>query len=233
MVKRLTALVAESDKEAARFVHWGATSQDAMDTGLVLQLRACLGPPRDRSREPLGSARRPGRTAPPYRHGRSDLASAGPADHARAQGRGLARRHPAPSGPDGGAETTASRHPTWRCCRNAGLVGRPGDRGRRSDGLRARPRMPSFALARHARSRRRAGDLPGPAHRFAGQDGPRLVAPDADRDRRGIGAGRRGERRLLDHAAQAQPRGRGRGALGRHAGAGAGRHHAGRHGPGA
>jgi 3-carboxy-cis,cis-muconate cycloisomerase len=42
-VKRLTALVAESDKEAARFVHWGATSQDAMDTGLVLQLRACLG----------------------------------------------------------------------------------------------------------------------------------------------------------------------------------------------
>jgi 3-carboxy-cis,cis-muconate cycloisomerase len=42
MVKRLTALVAESDKEAARFVHWGATSQDAMDTGLVLQLRACL-----------------------------------------------------------------------------------------------------------------------------------------------------------------------------------------------
>jgi 3-carboxy-cis,cis-muconate cycloisomerase len=43
-VKRLTALVAESDKEAARFVHWGATSQDAMDTGLVLQLRTWLGP---------------------------------------------------------------------------------------------------------------------------------------------------------------------------------------------
>jgi 3-carboxy-cis,cis-muconate cycloisomerase len=44
MVKRLTALVAEADPEAARFVHWGATSQDAMDTGLVLQLRAFLGP---------------------------------------------------------------------------------------------------------------------------------------------------------------------------------------------
>ncbi|HYI73403.1 MAG TPA: 3-carboxy-cis,cis-muconate cycloisomerase [Skermanella sp.] len=42
MVKRLTALVAEADKDAARFVHWGATSQDAMDTGLVLQLRAAL-----------------------------------------------------------------------------------------------------------------------------------------------------------------------------------------------
>ena len=29
-------------RTAARFVHWGATSQDAMDTGLVLQLRAAL-----------------------------------------------------------------------------------------------------------------------------------------------------------------------------------------------
>jgi len=42
MVKRLTALVGAADKDAARFVHWGATSQDAMDTGLVLQLRAAL-----------------------------------------------------------------------------------------------------------------------------------------------------------------------------------------------
>lgn len=42
MVKQLTALVAADDPEAARFVHWGATSQDAMDTGLVLQLRALL-----------------------------------------------------------------------------------------------------------------------------------------------------------------------------------------------
>lgn len=42
LVKALTALVARHDGEAARFVHWGATSQDAMDTGLVLQLRAAL-----------------------------------------------------------------------------------------------------------------------------------------------------------------------------------------------
>lgn len=42
LVKALTALVAKSDTEAARYVHWGATSQDAMDTGLVLQLRAAL-----------------------------------------------------------------------------------------------------------------------------------------------------------------------------------------------
>ena len=39
MVRQLTALVAQSDREASRFVHWGATSQDAIDTGLILQLR--------------------------------------------------------------------------------------------------------------------------------------------------------------------------------------------------
>ncbi len=42
LVKALTALVAQSDKDAARYVHWGATSQDAIDTGCVLQLRQAL-----------------------------------------------------------------------------------------------------------------------------------------------------------------------------------------------
>jgi 3-carboxy-cis,cis-muconate cycloisomerase len=43
LVQQLTALVEKDDPGAARFVHWGATSQDAMDTGLVLQLRETLG----------------------------------------------------------------------------------------------------------------------------------------------------------------------------------------------
>jgi 3-carboxy-cis,cis-muconate cycloisomerase len=42
LVKALTAAVAKSDEKAAGFVHWGATSQDAIDTGLVLQLRAAF-----------------------------------------------------------------------------------------------------------------------------------------------------------------------------------------------
>jgi 3-carboxy-cis,cis-muconate cycloisomerase len=42
VIKELTARVASVDPEAQRFVHWGATSQDAMDTGLVLQLREAL-----------------------------------------------------------------------------------------------------------------------------------------------------------------------------------------------
>jgi len=42
LVRQLTAAVAAVDQEAAKFVHWGATSQDAIDTGLVLQLRRAL-----------------------------------------------------------------------------------------------------------------------------------------------------------------------------------------------
>jgi 3-carboxy-cis,cis-muconate cycloisomerase len=42
LVKALTAAVAKSDAKAAGFLHWGATSQDAIDTGLVLQLRDAL-----------------------------------------------------------------------------------------------------------------------------------------------------------------------------------------------
>jgi len=42
LVRQLTRLVAEEDAEAAHFVHWGATSQDAIDTGFVLQLRQAL-----------------------------------------------------------------------------------------------------------------------------------------------------------------------------------------------
>jgi 3-carboxy-cis,cis-muconate cycloisomerase len=42
LVKQLTALVRKEDAEAARYVHLGATSQDVIDTGLVLQLRKAL-----------------------------------------------------------------------------------------------------------------------------------------------------------------------------------------------
>jgi 3-carboxy-cis,cis-muconate cycloisomerase len=42
VVKELTARVASVDPLAERYVHWGATSQDAMDTGLILQVRDAL-----------------------------------------------------------------------------------------------------------------------------------------------------------------------------------------------
>ncbi|WP_426441960.1 3-carboxy-cis,cis-muconate cycloisomerase [Bradyrhizobium genosp. P] len=40
LVKALTANVAKLDAEAARYVHWGATSQDVIDTATMLTLRA-------------------------------------------------------------------------------------------------------------------------------------------------------------------------------------------------
>jgi 3-carboxy-cis,cis-muconate cycloisomerase len=39
LVKHLTRQVAALDAEAARYVHWGATSQDIIDTGFILQMR--------------------------------------------------------------------------------------------------------------------------------------------------------------------------------------------------
>ncbi|MCA3843879.1 MAG: 3-carboxy-cis,cis-muconate cycloisomerase, partial [Burkholderia sp.] len=42
LVKQLTAQVKADDPEAAKFVHWGATSQDIIDTATVLQLRDTL-----------------------------------------------------------------------------------------------------------------------------------------------------------------------------------------------
>ena len=42
LVKQLKALVAAENKDAAGFVHWGATSQDVIDTAIVLQLREAL-----------------------------------------------------------------------------------------------------------------------------------------------------------------------------------------------
>jgi 3-carboxy-cis,cis-muconate cycloisomerase len=42
LVKALTANVAKTDVDAARYVHWGATSQDVIDTAVMLTLRAAI-----------------------------------------------------------------------------------------------------------------------------------------------------------------------------------------------
>src|SRR5438105_14225534 len=42
LIARLTERVARAQPCAQRYVHWGATSQDVIDTGLVLQLRDAL-----------------------------------------------------------------------------------------------------------------------------------------------------------------------------------------------
>jgi 3-carboxy-cis,cis-muconate cycloisomerase len=42
LVKQLKELIAAENNDAANFVHWGATSQDAIDTGMILQCREAL-----------------------------------------------------------------------------------------------------------------------------------------------------------------------------------------------
>ena len=42
LVRRVIEGLSQHDKDAARFVHWGATSQDAIDTGFLLQARDVL-----------------------------------------------------------------------------------------------------------------------------------------------------------------------------------------------
>ncbi|MEI8151961.1 MAG: lyase family protein, partial [Hyphomicrobiales bacterium] len=42
MVEALTKAVAARDPSASHFVHWGATSQDVIDTALMLELRAAI-----------------------------------------------------------------------------------------------------------------------------------------------------------------------------------------------
>jgi 3-carboxy-cis,cis-muconate cycloisomerase len=43
LVKALTATVGNADADAARYVHWGATSQDVIDTATMLTWRAAIG----------------------------------------------------------------------------------------------------------------------------------------------------------------------------------------------
>src|SRR6476661_1128868 len=42
LVRQLTERVARIDADSARYVHWGATSQDIIDTAMVLQLRDAI-----------------------------------------------------------------------------------------------------------------------------------------------------------------------------------------------
>lgn len=70
LVRHLTARVAAIDADAARYVHWGATSQDILDTGVVLQLRAAVP-------TTLGHLERAGRAAAALARRYADATMAG------------------------------------------------------------------------------------------------------------------------------------------------------------
>jgi 3-carboxy-cis,cis-muconate cycloisomerase len=84
--------------EHAQFVHWGATSQDIMDTGLVLRLRKVLEIAEariGRGAERTGRARR---GACGHADGRAHLRAGGDAHELRRGGGGLGRAAPPAQG---------------------------------------------------------------------------------------------------------------------------------------
>ena len=204
LVKALTANVAKVDAEAARYVHWGATSQDVIDTGAMLGLRAGIDALlADINRAIAGFAG----LARQHRHtpvvARTWLQHALPmpfglklAEYAAALHRSKLRlqrlRRETLALQFGGA---------------AGTLAALGDKGL--------PVAERLARGTQAAAARRALAHPPRPHRGGGlrvrdprrhlrQDRARRFADDADRRRRSVRAVGRRPRRLLHHAAQAQ-----------------------------
>ena len=215
-------------------MHWGATSQDIIDTALVLELRAAIDDlaHRTRSRHPGFHHACAKSTAIRRRSARTWLQQALPmpfglklAGYAAALTRARERlkrvRNEALVLQFGGA---------------AGTLAALGDRGLESPIALAKeldlplPDAPWHTPSRPARGSRERARHP---RRHLRQDRARCRAPDADRSRRSLRAGGRRPRRLLHHAAQAQSgRGRGRARRARPCAA-ALRHHPRRAGAGA
>ncbi len=210
LVKALTAEVAKTDPDAARYVHWGATSQDMIDTALVLELRAAIDALlADLDRAITASP--PCGKASAHADRGAHLAAARAADAVRPEDRGLC-----------GGPVALARAPAAARKRGAGAaIRRRGRHARRARRSRARRHGSARRRARPAGARRALAQPSRPARRgrvglcdplrHLRQDRARCRAADADRGRRGVRAGGGRPRRLLHDAAQAQSdRGRGR-----------------------
>ena len=212
VVTALTNEVARRNPQVAGFVHWGATSQDVIDTALSLELRAAIdallldldvaikgfNALAGRHRRTLSVARTLMQQALPMPFG---LKLAGyAAALARSRERLARLRREALALQFGGA---------------AGTLAALGDRG---FGVAERMaaildlQLPDAPWHAH---RDRLAEVAGAFAILTGTCGKiarRHRADDADRGRRGLRARARRPRRLVDHAAQAQSDGRGRGA---------------------
>ena len=160
VVKALTDEVARRDAEAAGYVHWGATSQDVIDTAMVLQLGEALPPLLQGPRRHRRRLRRARAQASPHADARPHPAAAGHADRARPEDRRLGVRHRPRRAPPGG-ELPGDAGPAVRRRLGqpvgAGRQGRAGDgRGwpKRLGARRCRPRPGSPSASAWPRWRR-------------------------------------------------------------------------------
>ena len=107
---------------AARYIHWGATTQDIMDTGLALLVGRAL----DRIGVlvcELGDELARSRCRAPHdRDGGPNARPAGGPDHLRRQVGRLARRADPPPDAASGSARAGSRRPTLRCSRHGSCV---------------------------------------------------------------------------------------------------------------
>ena len=182
--------------DAGRYVHWGATTQDIMDTATVLQIRDALAlveADLAAIEAALAGARA---EAPRHGDGGPHASPARPAGDLRLQGRRLARHdRPSPPAPEG-ADAARPGRPVRGRRRHAGLARRQGPRRARRADAGAGPRPPAHPLARRARRFCRDGRLPRSRDGHARQDRHRRHADDADR---GGGSLRAVRRRAAAH----------------------------------
>jgi hypothetical protein len=201
----LTAAVAKSDAEAAKWVHYGATSQDVMDTGLVVQLRESFAlAEADLARAMAAAARLAKAHRDTPMAGRTWLQQALPITFGlKAAGTlGALMRH---------ADRLDEARPRVLALQFGGAAGTLASLGESGPEV-ARLLAERLALALpdapwHGQ-RDRVLEAAAPVRRDRcdrGQARPRCRADDADRSRRGAGTRRARPGRLLDHAAQAQP----------------------------
>ena len=110
--------------EAGRYVHWGATTQDIMDTAVVLQMRDGLDDDRSRYRRLARHPRRSVAALPRYADGGPHPSAAGAAGDVRLQGRDLARDVRPPRRAPRTVEAARAGRPVRRRRRHAGLARR-------------------------------------------------------------------------------------------------------------
>ena len=195
--------VAEYVGDASKYVHYGMTSSDMLDTGMALQIGRAGRPAGARPRRAGAGAQAARLRVPRHRAGGPHARHPRGAHHLRHEAGHLGLRGGAPPGP------AAARH-------GRGLRGQ--DQRRRGRLQQHRPAC-GGAGVRRARHRLRAHQQPGgaarPARRVPQRAGPRRrqprevrgrgAPPAAHRGARGRGGVRQGPEGVLGHAPQAQP----------------------------
>ena len=141
--------------ESGGYVHWGATTQDIMDTAVVLQVRDALEVVESELRDLRAILGAPREALSRYANGGPHPPAAGAAGHVRLQGRGLARHVRPASGAFDPAASAGAGGRVRRRRGNARLARRPRARSPESDDGGARPRRAGSDVACRPRRARR------------------------------------------------------------------------------